>query len=204
MYIDLDTATSSQAYFHLVQTLVPRPIAWVLSEHANGSYNLAPFSYFTAVSSDPPLLMISIGRKADETPKDTLANITQRGHFVVHIAHSDLLEPLNASAASLAAGESEITRLGLPTTDFDRFSLPRLTQCRVAYACEYYATHEIGNRHQALVFGQIRSIFVDDAIAQEDAQGRIKVDSDRLDPLARLGANEYLSQGKTLRLARPR
>jgi flavin reductase (DIM6/NTAB) family NADH-FMN oxidoreductase RutF len=203
MYIDLDAASPAQAYFHMIQTLVPRPIAWVLSEHANGSYNLAPFSYFTAVCSEPPLLMLSIGRKPDGTPKDTLSNIVERGRFVVHIAHSGLLEPLNASSATLAAGDSEVTQLGLPTTDFAGFALPRLADCRVAYACERYDVQHIGKHKQALVFGQVRSVFIDDAVAREDPQGRIKVDNEQLDPLGRLGASEYLVRGKVVRRGRP-
>jgi flavin reductase (DIM6/NTAB) family NADH-FMN oxidoreductase RutF len=204
MYIDLDAASPAEAYFHLIQTLVPRPIAWVLSENADGSYNLAPFSYFTAVCSDPPLLMLSLGRKPDGTPKDTLSNIEQRRDFVVHIAHSDLLEPLNASSATLAAGDSEVAQLGLPTTDFAGFALPRLADCRVAYACERHEVRHIGRHRQALVFGQVRSVFIDDTVAQADAQGRIKVDNDLLDPLGRLGANEYLVRGKVVRQARPK
>jgi len=204
MYIDLDSASPSQAYFHMIQTLVPRPIAWVLSEHGNGSYNLAPFSYFTSVCSDPPLLMLSIGHKPDGMPKDTLSNIEERRHFVVHIAHSDLLEPLNASSATLAAGDSEVTQLDLPTTDFTGFTLPRLADCRVAYACELYEVQHIGRHRQALLFGQVHSIFIDDAVARHDPQGRIKVDNEQLDPLGRLGASEYLVRGKVVRRARPK
>lgn len=203
MYIDLDAASPSQAYYHMGQTLVPRPIAWVLSENTDRSLNLAPFSYFTAICSDPPLLMLSIGKRADGSPKDTRANIEQRDHFVVHIAHDELLEPLNASAAGLPPGQSEIEQLDLPTTAFDGFSLPRLAQCRVAYACERYQIHEIGNQQQGLVFGRIRSIYIDDAVAREDGNGRIKVDNSLLDPLARLGANEYLCSGEVVKLKRP-
>ena len=203
MFIDLDQLPSSQAYFLTTQTLVPRPIAWVLSEHANGQHNLAPFSYFTAVSSDPPLLMLSIGRKPDGSPKDTLANIAEREHFVVHIAHTDLLEPLNASAASMDAGESEVSALGLQTEPFDGFALPRLSACRIAYACERYRIDHIGNQDQALVFGRIRALYLDDEIIELQENDRIKVDSHKLDPLARLGANEYLCGDRVVNLKRP-
>ena len=203
MYIELGAASPSQAYYHMIQTLVPRPIAWVLSENPDGSLNLAPFSYFTAVSSDPPLLMLSIGTRADGSAKDTRANIEQRGHFVVHIAHTDLIEPVNASSAELPPGKSEVEQLSLPTAEFDGFALPRLAQCRIAYACQRYHVMEIGNRQQGLVFGQIHSIYIDDRIAEETANGRIKVDNDRLDPLGRLGANEYLCGNKVVTLKRP-
>ncbi len=208
MLIDLDAATPSQAYFHLTQTLVPRPIAWVLSKNANGSFNLAPFSYFTAVCSDPPLLMLSIGKRADGTPKDTLANIRERKQFVVHIAHSGQIETLNASAGSLQPGESEVDALNLATCPFDPrpiagFDLPRLAEARIAYACDCYRIDQIGNQDQALVFGQVHAIHVDDSMIEPTETGRLKVDSKKLDPLARLGANEYLCAGQPRQLKRP-
>jgi len=204
MYIDLDEATPTQAYFHTSQTLIPRPIAWVLSENADGGLNLAPFSYFTAVCSDPPLLMLSIGRRPDGSPKDTWANIAQRNRFVVHIAHAEMLASLNASAASLPPGQSEVAQLELATTGFEGFSLPRLAQCRIAYACEKYDIQEVGKQRQGVVFGRIRKMFLDERVAQHDDNGRLKVDSHRLDPLARLGANEYLVGGEVVKLKRPK
>jgi len=203
MLIDLDKATPAQAYFHMGQTLVPRPIAWVLSENENHSYNLAPFSYFSAICSDPPILMFSIGRRPDGTAKDTLVNIREREHFVVQIAHSGQLDALNASAAGLAPGASEVTELELATRALGDFGLPRLSGARIAYACERYRIDQIGNQAQSLVFGRIRTVYLDDEIVEETANGRLKVDNRKLDPLARLGANEYLSKGQVVTLRRP-
>jgi len=203
MLIDLDSVTPSQAYFLMGQTLVPRPIAWVLSENANHSYNLAPFSYFSTICSDPPILMLSVGKRADGSPKDTSTNIRERDHFVVHIAHGGQLDPLNASAASLPSGQSEVHELGLTTTTFGQFPLPRLADARVAYACERYRIDHIGNQDQTLIFGQIRAMYLDDHIIEKHDNGRLKVNHDKLDPLARLGANEYLSAGHVVKMDRP-
>ena len=85
MYLDLSQLSASQVYFTMTQTLIPRPIAWVLSDNGNDSLNLAPFSYFNAVSSDPPLIMLSVGFKPDGTHKDTAINIEQRKDFIVHL-----------------------------------------------------------------------------------------------------------------------
>ena len=68
MILDLSQLKPAQVYFHMIQTLIPRPIAWVLSEIEQGKYNLAPFSYFNAVCSDPPLIMLSVGKKPDGAP----------------------------------------------------------------------------------------------------------------------------------------
>jgi flavin reductase (DIM6/NTAB) family NADH-FMN oxidoreductase RutF len=202
MNIDVDCLTPDQVYFRMTQTLIPRPIAWVLSENSDGSLNLAPFSYFNAVCSDPPLVMISVGKKPDGSPKDTRANIEERGHFVIHIAHRDQVQSLSESSATLAAGESEVTRLGLATTPFDGFDLPRLADCPIAYACERWEIREIGGARQSLILGRVRRVFVDDAVTTVDDRGRLRVDAAKVNPIARLGPDQYLAGGEVLRVPR--
>ncbi|MGB5398504.1 MAG: flavin reductase family protein [Gammaproteobacteria bacterium] len=203
MNIKLDTLSPGQAYFHMIQTLVPRPIAWVLSENETGNYNLAPFSYFNAVCSDPPIVMISIGKKPDGSDKDTLRNIRQRKHFNVHIADLGLLEALNQSSATLDANDSELDHSDLTTTEFEGASLPRITQCKIAYGCVLHDIHEIGNTPQAVVYGEIKNIYIDDSIISINQNGRIKVHADSLQPVARLGSNEYMKPGEIIQLNRP-
>lgn len=203
MIIDLDALNPSQVYFCMTQTLLPRPIAWVLSENADRGLNLAPFSYFNAVCSDPPLVMISVGRKPDGTPKDTRANIEQRGHFVIHIPHREQVRAVSDSSATLPAGESEVTRLDLATVPLDGFPLPRLADCRIAYACERWEIREIGGAPQSLILGRVRRIHVADAIAGTDGKGRLTVDPARVDPLGRLGPDQYLVGGEVVRVRRP-
>ena len=203
MNINLDTLSAGEVYFSMIQTLVPRPIAWVLSEHSNGSFNLAPFSYFTAVSSAPPLLMISVGKKPDGSNKDTRINIEQRGHFVVHIPSLGQLDAMNASAMTLPADASEVDELKLETTVFDGFSLPRLKQAKIAYGCECYQIQAVGDTPQSLILGRIRQLYIDDSIVQLDDKERIKVDATALDPVARLGASEYMGCGPILTRRRP-
>ena len=120
MILDLSELKPAQVYFHMIQTLIPRPIAWVLSEIEQDKYNLAPFSYFNAVCSDPPLIMLSVGKKPDGSFKDTRVNIEQRKDFVVHIAHREVLDELNQSSATLAADISELDQLGLDNNELSK------------------------------------------------------------------------------------
>ena len=203
MYFDLSQLSPGQIYVRMNETLIPRPIAWVLSENAGGGLNLAPFSYFTAVSSDPPLIMLSVGKKPDGSFKDTRVNIEQRGHFVVHIPHREQAVDLTATSASLPAGESELEKVGLETADFEGFALPRLAQCRVAYACERYRVDEIGGTPQSLIFGLVTGIHVDDAVAHQDEAGRWRVDAHKVDPLGRLGPDQYAALGELIKVPRP-
>lgn len=204
MIIDFSELSANQIYHTMTQALIPRPIAWVLTDNGDQSYNLAPFSYFTAVSSNPPLVMLSIGRKADGGPKDTVANIERSGRFVIHIPHSGQMDQVNSSAASLAHGESEVEWLQLPLTGFDGFELPRLKECRLAMACELYEIKPIGELPQTLVFGKVTSLFVDDEMLSKDEKGRYRIEAQLVDPLGRLGANEFVLLGEIQSCIRPK
>ena len=204
MILDLSELKPAQVYFHMIQTLVPRPIAWVLSEIEQNRYNLAPFSYFNAVCSDPPLIMLSVGKKPDGSFKDTRVNIEQRKDFVVHIAHREMLQDLNQSSATLAADVSELDQLDIETTLFAGSRLPRIRACKIAYACECYQIHELGSTPQSVIYGRVNHIYIDDDITSTGEKGRLKVHADKLKPLARLGADEYMSCGEIIRLARPK
>ena len=116
MDIDLSELSAGCIYHLMTQTLLPRPIAWVLTDDGAGCLNLAPFSYFTAVASEPPVLMFSVGTRPDGSPKDTRRNAEATGHFVVHIAHAGLLDAVNDTATGYPPDRSEVTALGLETT----------------------------------------------------------------------------------------
>lgn len=208
MRIDFDTLDPTQAYHLMTQSIVPRPIAWVLTENessaATSPYNLAPFSYFNAVASDPPMLMFSIGLKNDGEKKDTLLNIERTEKMVIHIASSEHIEPLNQSAASLPYGKSELTQSTLSTTHFDGFELPRLSNAKIALGCTLNHFHVIGNSAQTLVFANLEvAHYADDILQQDQSNGRITIDAESLDPLVRMGGINYALLGKYISLKRP-
>ena len=203
MLINLSELSPPQVYFTMTQTVLPRPIAWVLSENQNNSYNLAPFSYFNAVCSDPPLVMFSVGLQDDGAHKDTLVNVRERNEFVVHIASVSQLQDLNLSSATLPPGESEVTAGNLKTTSVEGHHLPRLADSKVAFMCSVYEIQTIGNNNQHLVFGLISDIYVDDQCTEINEKGRLKIDPAKVQPLSRLGASQYASYGETLMANRP-
>jgi len=203
MQINLAGMKAADAYFTLTQTVVPRPIAWVLSENRDNTLNLAPFSYFNAIASDPPLIMFSIGLQPDGTKKDTLVNIEERGHFVVNIASVQQLPDLNQTSASLPYGTSELEKNGIETKAIEGFALPRVAECKLAMCCTTYELKTIGNNNQSLVFGEVESIWVHDDCAEINEKGRLKISSAKIEPLARLGAGEFVSFGEILTAVRP-
>jgi len=203
MLIDMADLSAPDAYFTMTQTVLPRPIAWVISENENNSLNLAPFSYFNAVASDPPLIMFSVGLQPDGTKKDSLRNIEDRNNFVVNIASVDQLTDLNQTSATLPYGSSEVEKNGIETAEIDGFPLPRVAQCKIAMCCTMYELKKIGNNSQTLIFGEIQSIWIDDDCAAVNDKGRLKIYADKIAPLARLGAGEYASFGEILTARRP-
>jgi flavin reductase (DIM6/NTAB) family NADH-FMN oxidoreductase RutF len=208
MNIDFTALTPAEAYHLMTQTIVPRPIAWILTENESGTddnkFNLAPFSFFNSVAANPPTLMVSIGVQPDGRIKDTLANIQRTGKLVIHISSAQHIEALNQSAATLPYGESELTASMLGTTPMNNFSLPRLSVAKVAFACELDHTHLIGEAPQTLVFAQVKSAYIaDDCVHIDEEKGRTLIDAAVLNPLARLGGSEYAFLGDYVNLKRP-
>jgi len=204
MQLNFKDLTANQCYGAMVQTIVPRPIAWVLSDNGDGSHNVAPFSFFTGICSDPPLLVLSIGKKDASEEKDTRVNIRERGSFVVHIPSTRHLNQVNNTSATLAHGESEIDTAKLTLTDIDGFSLPRIEGCDIAIACQLYRIDEIGAVPQAVIYGEIQSVIVNDDLIVPHPKGRFQLDSTMLDPLARLGGSNYGGLGSILSADRPK
>lgn len=202
MIIDLAAFSANQIYHIMTQTVVPRPIAWVLTESASENYNLAPFSYFTAVSSAPPLLMFSAGKKPDGSIKDTVVNAKKTKQLVIHISSQDQADVVTQTAATLAHGESEVEQNDIQLVALEGFSLPRVKACKLAFGCSLHETIEMGETPQTLVFAKIETLYVCDSAVNEDSKERLNIAAERIDPLARLGGGEYT--GITLPFAKIR
>ena len=204
MNINFAEFSPNQRYHLMTQTIIPRPIAWALTDSNNGQFNLAPFSYFTAVSSAPPILMLSVGNKPNGDKKDTLVNVVNNQKMVIHIASEKDATLITQTAASLPHGESELTGTSLKTIPFDGFSLPRLAHCDIAYGCELYEIKELGDVPQNLIFVEIKQIYINDNVIEIDEKQKITVHADKVNPLTRLGGGEFATINKPFSLVRPK
>ncbi len=224
MNIDFKDKSPSQIYHLMTQTIIPRPIAWVLSQnektgstpepsssddvneltaHSDAeNYNLAPFSYFNAICSDPPLCVLSLGKKSENQPKDTSTNLQEGAHCVIHIASVAHNEQVSASAASLKYGESEVEHCDLDLVEHQGWPLKRIASAKVAFLCKVYQRQEIGNAPQQLIFVEILETYIDDDAVEQNGN-RISIDASKIDPLARLGANQYANLGSVFTKVRP-
>lgn len=206
MYIHSSDMPARAFYHVMTQAVMPRPIGWVLTDNGSGAgdnrYNLAPFSFFNAVSSQPPLLMIGLTRKSDGNRKDTWQNLVDNGKCTIHLSTEADIEDVVASSIEVAHGDSEITRGNLALADGPEGLLPRLKNSPIAFHCTLHHVYEI-SENAAAIFCKIESIYVDDAATHTDEQGRLVIDPRKVKPLARLGGNTYSHLGELLERKRP-
>ena len=202
--VDIDSIGVSQRdiYKLLIGGIVPRPIAFVSTVSPEGVGNLAPFSFFNGVSSNPPCVMISITRKNDGGKKDTLRNIETTGQFVVNTTSEWLAEPMNHCSADYPYGVDEMKKVGLTALPSSRVKPARVKESPVQFECEIYKTLEVGDGtvgSSTIVVGRVVMTHVWKEIYHD---GRI--DFAGLKSIARIGGNSYAFGMGTFELARPK
>ncbi len=144
MQIDPAQHSTADGYKLLSNLIMPRPIAWVSSIGENGLVNLAPFSFFNAVSASPLYVMVSVMRNEAGGLKDTARNIQERKQFVVNLVTEDLFDAMNLSAADFPPDISELTIAGLHTAHALKIAVPRVAEAKVSLECVLHSAQELG------------------------------------------------------------
>ena len=187
MTIDAKSLSAKDHYHVMASTVIPRPIAWVSTKGADGSCNLAPYSFFNAVTTDPPLLSICIGNKANGQPKDTLKNLLETKECVIHIIDETYADAMTQSAEALPYGECEIQKIGLSTQKATTVAVDMIKGAKVAYECRLYKHDTIGNKPMNIVFVEILCYHIID-----EAYDKGRVDESAIKALGRLGGKNYV------------
>jgi flavin reductase (DIM6/NTAB) family NADH-FMN oxidoreductase RutF len=195
-----DTLPDRDAYRLLISTVIPRPIAWVSSLGADGSANLAPFSFFNVINGTPPIVMISVGSRRGQK-KDTLRNVEETGEFVVNMVSMDLVDAMNQSSGEWDYEVSEFEMAQLETAASIDVKPPRVAAAKAAMEAKLtrILPLDVEGGSSTLIFGQVVRIHLDETILRPDGL----VDADLLQPVARLGGPEYAALGKVFSLDRP-
>jgi flavin reductase (DIM6/NTAB) family NADH-FMN oxidoreductase RutF len=149
MQIDPSLHTKEDNYKLLTNLVVPRPIAWISSLSQSGLINLAPFSFFNAVGSDPMYVVVGIGRRDSGEPKDSARNIQTSGEFVVNLVTEDLLAAMNITAAEFPPDESELSAVNLHAAPSIHLKAPRLAEAQVSLECKVPVS---AARHQHAIY----------------------------------------------------
>ncbi|MDP3714076.1 MAG: flavin reductase family protein [Mycobacteriales bacterium] len=189
---DYDPAALGPDIYGLLNSVVvPRPIAWVTTRSADGVDNLAPHSFFTISSVQPPVVQFtSVGTK------DTLRNARATGEFTVSFCPEPLLEQINATATDYPAGTSEYDAAGLTREASVVVAPPRVAASPVAIECRVVGERDFGGG-STVVFGEVVWVSVDEEVLRD---GRPEIEL--LRPLARLGAQEWSTIGDVVQRRR--
>jgi len=165
MRIDFSQLSLKERYKIMSRTIVPRPIAWIVTE--GESLNIAPFSYFMALSSEPPTLIVSIGHKKDGTPKDTLANIRSQKRCTICFVTPEQLSKMHQSSEALPSEISEASRFGIATTKIHPHFPPIIDASPAAFMCTLHQEIDLGGKTVPLIL-KIEEYYIDDDLYDEN------------------------------------
>jgi flavin reductase (DIM6/NTAB) family NADH-FMN oxidoreductase RutF len=190
MQFDLEQSKSFDPYEFATHLIVPRPIAWVMTQSDRGINNLAPFSYFGLISDDPILFVLSIGKRTLDDQridhKDTTRNLLENGQAVIHLVEKDYFSAMVRSSADLPAAVSEVEHLGLETIPSLKVTPPRLKIASFAVECVLERHFEVGNEPNTLfILRGVSATVKDSAITQG------LPDAEKASVLGKLGAKDY-------------
>jgi flavin reductase (DIM6/NTAB) family NADH-FMN oxidoreductase RutF len=183
MLFEFDKTPNENIYKLLVSTVVPRPIAWVTTQDIDGTVNAAPFSFFNAVSGNPPVVAIGIGGRAPGDVKDTGGNIRRTGEFVVNLVSNRLAEQMNITAIDFEKDVNELAEAGLSTAPSSRVKPPRIAESPVSFECERLVIVEVGV-DRAVILGKVVAIHVADEFVLD--ADRCYIDTPKLDLVGRM------------------
>ena len=189
MFVDYDEKALTQRYQLMAQSIIPRPIAWVVTE-SDGVVNVAPFSYFMGLSSEPPTMIISIGHKSDGSQKDTLKNLRESKKCTICMVDEPLLEKMHFSSKELAEGVSEAVQFEIPMLrPFESFP-PMVEGTPTALFCEFYQEVDLKDSKTIPVIVEIKQQFIDDTVIADREKMTLSYE-----PVARVG-KAYALLGK--------
>lgn len=182
MLFEFEKLTAQEKYKLLTATVVPRPIAWVVSRSPESKLNCAPFSFFNAFSGDPPVVCIGVGARGAR-PKDTAINIQRTGEFVVNVVPEKLARQMNVTAIDFEPDVCEVDAAGLETIPSVTIATPRLAGSPVAFECKRLVTLEIGIG-RSIIVGIVNAMHIDDEFVLDG--DRCHVDTPKLRLVGRM------------------
>lgn len=200
--IDPAVESSANVYKIMIGAIVPRPIAFVSTISPGGVPNLAPFSLFTGISANPPVICFSpMRRGADGSRKDTLNNIEATREFVVNIVSEDFARQMNVCSAEFPPEVDEFLESGLTPAPSDLVRPPRVRDSRVNMECRLIQVVHVSDKPLggSLVIGEVVRFHVDDSVVTD-----FRIDPDRLHPVGRMGGPSYTRVTDRFDLERPK
>lgn len=187
MDLELSSLSALERYKLIIGLVIPRPIGWVSTWSENGVANCAPFSFFNAISEDPPLCILSFNLRSDGALKHTLKNIRRTGEYVVNLADESTANAMHASAREIPESESEFTANGLTPVPAIKVKHPRIGEAAASFECKVERRIAFGPERE-LVIGEILLVHAREGIIDPRTK---RVSEDNYRPIGRLFGNRY-------------
>jgi len=200
MLVELEKLSHADAYKLLISALVPRPIAFISSLGADGTLNLAPFSFFMGAGSNPPMIAVSIEAR-EGRPKDTVRNIRHSGDFVVNLVTEEIAAAMNQASGDWPYEVDEFALTGLTPAPSARVRPPRVSESPVNFECRVVDLREIGRSPNTLIVAEVVCMHVRDDLV---LAGKSRVDTAALHAVGRLGGPQYCRVRDIFEMVRPR
>jgi len=192
MIYKLNKIDPEQIYHLMAQTIIPRPIAWIVTQDKD-IINIAPFSFFTPLSSKPATVIVSIGHKENGDLKDTLANIKKNKKCTICMVDEYHLEKMHFSSKALPSNQSESEAFDITTKELLKDFPPMIQNASVAYCCTFNQIVDLGDARTIPVILNVKNIYVDDKTIENDKHLKI-----HFNPVARV-AREYAFLSKRIK-----
>ncbi len=199
--VRLEELSARQRYRLLTSLVVPRPIGWISTRSAAGRANLAPYSFFAALSGTPPLVGVSIGTRGG-APKDTLRNARETGAFCVNVVSEELLEAMSVTSAEVGPEVDEFALAGLRKADGTVVDVPRVAEAPAVLECALEKEVSLDPSSNTLLIGRVRAVHLSPALEVDPEHWA--VDPRSLRPVGRLGGDAYTLLGEVRTIPRPR
>ncbi|MDX2178571.1 MAG: flavin reductase family protein [Bryobacteraceae bacterium] len=201
MTLDPARLSPQDCYKILVGAVVPRPIAFVSSLSASGVRNLAPFSFFTVASSNPPVIVFQNSIRGDGTAKDTITNVRATGEFVVNIVSEGFAAAMNLTSGDYPPDVDEFALSGLTPVESEAVKPQRVGESHVQMECKLLQIVEVSDKPLggALVLGEVVRFHLSEAVANE----KLHIDPDKLRAIGRMAGTTYARTTDRFDMKRP-
>ena len=196
-YFDFEDTASRDRYKLLSGLIVPRPIGWIGTRRANGTFNLAPFSFFNVVSTAPPTVLFS-GSSHSDRPKDSITLAEESGEFTVNIVSEEVAQAMSVTAGSFGPDEDEFAIAGLTAVAGKVVAAPMVAESPANLECRVTNVLDVGEGLTRIVVGRVVALHVADSVLDGT-----RIDARRLRAVGRMSGNTYITTDHLFELELP-
>jgi flavin reductase (DIM6/NTAB) family NADH-FMN oxidoreductase RutF len=196
-YFDFEDTAGRDRYKLLSGLIVPRPIGWIGTRRANGTFNLAPFSFFNVVSTAPPTVLFS-GSSHSDRPKDSITLAEESGEFTVNIVSEDVAQAMSVTAGTFGPDDDEFLIAGLTAVVGTVVDAPMVAESPANLECRVSSVLDVGDGLTRIVVGRVVALHVEDAVLDGT-----RIDARSLRAVGRMSGNTYITTDHLFELPRP-